>query len=98
MQHKRGGAGPGGLDLGIQALVLPPTQELGLLQGQLGLHGERCLGQVERAFHVPFVGHGDLSKCENERLIIEQGRGIGYKRARGADTHLRSYPQMSAAG
>jgi len=65
MQHRKGAAGSLLLHRGVEILLVPLPQELRLPLGEVGLHFEVGLGQVERCLviriffrhfrHIPMV-------------------------------------------
>ena len=57
-EHRAAGAFPE--DLFIETFGLPFADDLGLLLGQRGFHGESGLGQVQRALDIGLIGHRGL--------------------------------------
>ncbi len=53
----------------VESVGLPLLDGLGLLLGQVGLHGEVGAGQVERRLHVGLFGHRGLQSPEYNALL-----------------------------
>src|SRR5215469_4840908 len=53
-----GGTGPGGANLGVEVLFLPDGEPQGLVDREVGLHGEGGLGQIEGGFQRFRFSHG----------------------------------------
>gem|GEM_PF-2438119 len=107
VQHEAPGAGAGGAHLAVDIVRLPTLEHFRFSLGQVGLHREAGLRQVQGVF---VVGHGDTS-CGAAEARIGPGDRVPATRAgktsndnrqgRGADAtdrHQQPQPRLCSPG